>query len=89
MHRSWDVCIEGEEGSCNTGRFRDGCSQSDEEGYGEEHVLEETLEVETAYLFYLLYLSPSPPVEVIDHITFLTALRLYLFQPINLSNLFI
>ena len=59
MHRSRDVCFEGEEGSRNTGRFRDGCSESDEEGDGEKHVLEETLEVDTIHLFYLLPFSLS------------------------------
>lgn len=39
------VCFEREEDLCNLGRFWNGCGKSDEEGYWEEYVIEEILEV--------------------------------------------
>lgn len=55
VHWSWNVCIEGKEGARNSGRFWDGCGQSNEEGDWEEHVIAEAVEVNTANQLFHLY----------------------------------
>lgn len=49
MHRSRNVCFEGKKGSCDSGRFRDGRCQGNEEGIREEHVVAKALEIESSY----------------------------------------
>lgn len=45
LHRSRHVCSSRATSTCNTGRFRDGCGEGDEEGDRQEHVFEEVVEV--------------------------------------------
>lgn len=49
VHRSRDVCLEGKKGSCDSGRFRDGGCQGNEEGIREEHVVAKAVEVESPH----------------------------------------
>ena len=45
VHRGRDVCIEGKESACDTGRLWDGSGQSYEEGKWEKHVTQKAMEV--------------------------------------------
>lgn len=52
MHRSRDVCSQGEKSTCNPRRFRDGSGEGDEERYGEKYVTSEAMEVTQLFSFY-------------------------------------
>ena len=55
VHRSRNVCFEREKGSCNTGRFRDGGGQGNEEGDREKHVTSQAVEVGFRYAYFVLF----------------------------------
>lgn len=54
MHRSWDVCFKRKENTRDSRRLRNGCCQGYEERFGQEHGIEETLEINKKNLFSLL-----------------------------------
>ena len=49
LHRSWNVCPPREKGARHPGGFRDGRGKGDEEGYREEHVAAEAMEVRPSF----------------------------------------
>lgn len=51
MHRSRNVCAQGEESPCDSRRFRDGCGEGHEEGNREEYVSPKVVEMIFLFIF--------------------------------------